>query len=89
MNYIYKMSGHCFLVIRLLTQTLHGDIDQTLGNSLHGPLNCEIGELGRPVITTEYRTSVYCIHMQHLFCNVLVHVIYSVSFRSISVYNNN
>jgi len=30
------------------------------------------------VITTEYRTRVHCIHMYHLFCNALVHVIYSV-----------
>jgi len=29
------------------------------------------------VIPTEYRTSVHCIHMWHLFCNALVHVIYS------------
>jgi len=27
--------------------------------------------------TTEYRTRVHCIHMLHLFCNALVHVIYS------------
>ena len=47
-------------------------------NSLHGLLNCEIGGLECHVITTEYRTRVHCIHMQHLFCNALVHVIYSV-----------
>ena len=32
--------------------------------------------LVRGVITTEYRTRVHCIHMYHLFCNALVHVIY-------------
>jgi len=31
----------------------------------------------RLVITTAYRTGVHCIHMYHLFCNALVHVIYS------------
>jgi len=29
-------------------------------------------------MTTEYRTRVHCIHIYHLFCNALVHVIYSV-----------
>jgi len=38
-------------------------IDQTLGNSLHGLLNCELGESDCHVITTEYRTRVHCIHM--------------------------
>ena len=48
-------------------------------NSLHSLLNCEIGGLDCLVITTEYRTSVHCIHkLLHLFCNTLVHVIYSV-----------
>jgi len=46
-------------------------------NSLHGLLNCEISGLDCRVITTEYRTRVHCIHMYHLFCNALVHVIYS------------
>ena len=46
-------------------------------NSLHRLLNCEIGEFDCRVITTEYRTHVHCIHMSHLFCNPLVHVIYS------------
>ena len=40
-------------------------------------LNCEIGGLDSHVITTEYRTRVHNIHMLHLFCNALVHVIYS------------
>ena len=34
---------------------LHGYIDQTLVNSLHGLLNCEIGGLDCHVITTEYK----------------------------------
>ena len=46
-------------------------------NSLHILLNCEIGGLDCHVITTEYRTRVHCIHMYHLLCNALVHVIYS------------
>jgi len=32
---------------------------------------------GCHVITTEYRTHALYIHMKHLFCNALVHVIYS------------
>ena len=54
---------------------LYGNIDQTLVNTLHGLLSCEIGGY---VITADYRTRVHCIHMYHLFCNALVHVIYSV-----------
>jgi len=46
-------------------------------NSLHGLLDCEIGGLPCHVITTEYRTRVHCIHMCHLLCNALVHVIHS------------
>ena len=38
---------------------------------------CEIGGLDCQFITTEYRTRVHCIHMYHLLCNALVHVIYS------------
>ena len=30
------------------------------------------------MLLQQYRTRVQCIHMQHLFCNALVHVIYSV-----------
>jgi len=47
-------------------------------NSLHRLLNCKIGGLDFCVITTEYKTRVNCIHVYHLFCNALVHVIYSV-----------
>jgi len=46
-------------------------------NSLHRLLNYEKGGLDCRVITTESRTHVHCIHMYHLFCNSLVHVIYS------------
>ena len=56
---------------------MYTNIDQTLVNSLHGLLNCEIGGFNLYVITTEYGTRVHCIHMYHLFCNALVHVIYS------------
>ena len=57
---------------------LYTNMDQTLMNSLHRLLNCEISGLDSHVITTEYRTCVHCILMQHLFSNALVHVIYSV-----------
>jgi len=53
------------------------NIDQTLRNSLHGLLSCEIAGFDCHVFTTEYRTLVHCIHISHLFCNALVHVIYS------------
>ena len=59
------------------TCLLYTNIEQTLVKSLHGLMNCEIGGLACHVTTTEYRTRVHCIHMLHLFCNVLVHVIYS------------
>ena len=42
---------------------LYTNIDQTLVNSLHGLLNCEIGGLDCHVITIEYRTRADCIHM--------------------------
>jgi len=57
---------------------LYANIDQTLMNSLHGLLNCEIGELDCHVMTTEYRTRVHYKHMHHLFCNALVHVFGSI-----------
>ena len=49
-------------------------------DTLHRLLNCEIGGLDCHVITiftTEYKTCIHRIHMYHLFCNALVHVIYS------------
>ena len=45
--------------------------------SFYGLLNCEIGGLDYHVTTTKYRTRLHCIHISHLFCNALVHVIYS------------
>jgi len=42
---------------------LYTNIDQTLVNSLHRLLNCEIGGLDCHVIMTEYRSRVHCIHM--------------------------
>jgi len=32
-------------------------------NSLHGPLNCEIGGLNCHISITQYRTRVHCIHI--------------------------
>ena len=61
-NVHYKQSE--IIDCQLLYNT---NIDQTIMNSLHRLLNCEIGELDCCVITTEYRTRVH----------VLVHVIYS------------
>jgi len=58
-------------------KVLYTYIGHTLVNALHGLLNCETGGLDCRVITTEYRTRVHCIHMNHLFFNPLVHVIYS------------
>ena len=46
-----------------LYKVLYTNIDQTLMNSLHRLLNCEIGGLDCHVITTEYRTSVHYIHI--------------------------
>jgi len=40
-------------------QEMHGNIDQTLVNSLHGLLNCEIGGLDCRIIITEYKTHVH------------------------------
>ena len=48
-------------LVRLVV--LYTIIDQTLVNSLHGLLNCEIGGVDSDVITIEYRTRVHCIHM--------------------------
>jgi len=47
----------------LVTKLLYGNIDQTIVNSLHGLLNCEIGALDCHAITTDYRTRIHCIHM--------------------------
>jgi len=42
---------------------LHGNIDQTLLNSLHGLLICKIGGLDCRIITTEYITRFHFIHV--------------------------
>ena len=63
--------------ISKLTLLLYTNIDQKLVNSLHGLLHSEIGVLHCHVITTKYIPRVHCIHMYHLFCNALVHVINS------------
>ena len=47
----------------LKTSIQYTNIDQTLVNSLHRLLNCEIGGLDCYVITTENRTHVHCIHI--------------------------
>ena len=47
----------------LVCEVVCPNIGQTLVNSLHGLLNCEIGGLECHVITTEYRTRAHCIHM--------------------------
>ena len=70
----------------LLTGVLYTNIDQTLVNSLHRLLNCELGGLDCHVIITEYRTRGYCIHMLHLFCNALVQVFFG-SILSLFSYN--
>ena len=70
---IFKSKLFCYF--DYLT-VLRGNIDQTLVNALHAPLNFEIGGLDC-CIATEYISHIHCIHMLHLFCNALVHVIYS------------
>ena len=56
---------------------VYTNVDQTLVNSVHRLLSSEIGGFDCHVITTEYRACVHCIYVYHLFCNALVHVIYS------------
>jgi len=41
---------------------MYTNIDQTLVNSLHGLLNCEIGGLNLYVITTEYIEHVSIVY---------------------------
>jgi len=64
------------IFIQLNKAVLYTNIDQTLVNSLHRLLSCEIGGLDCHAITREFRTRVHCIHMYHLFCNALVYVTY-------------
>ena len=66
---------------------LHGNIDQTLMNSLHHLLNCEIDELDCRVITTVYISCPLYTHVTSILqcigpCNLFR------SFRSIFVYNS-
>jgi len=48
---------------------LYTKIDQTLVNSLHGLLNCQIGGLDCRVITAEYRTRVHCLNIDQTLLN--------------------
>ena len=52
-----------FLIDIFSCMLLYTNNDQTLVNSLHRLLNCEIGGLDCHDITTEYRTRVHCIQM--------------------------
>jgi len=56
---------------------LHGNIDQTLVNYLHGLLSYELGRLYYRVIIIKYITCVRCVYMLNIDCNALVHVIHS------------
>jgi len=73
--YDYIRDSH---IANSFISVLYTNIHQKLVNKLRRLLNCEIGGLDCRVITTEYRTRVHFIHMYHLFCNAMVHVIYSV-----------
>ena len=69
---------------------LYTNIGQTLVNSLHGQLNCEIGGLDCRVITTEYITRVHstvythvipilqCVHLCNLFGSVWSMFLYKI-----------
>ena len=49
--------GYTYIYVHNLNVTLlHGNIDQTLVNTVHGLLNCKISGLDSHVITAEYRT---------------------------------
>ena len=56
-------------------QVLHGNIDQTLVNSLHGLLYFEIGGSDRRVITTEYISRIF-----EYICNTYFVMHWSMSF---------
>ena len=76
------LHGHKQLIITLLKTIVNADVTllfciRTLTRNIEfitRLLTCEIVGLECRVITTECRTRVHCIHM---FCNALVHVIYS------------
>jgi len=55
---------------------LYTNIDQTLGNSLHELLNCEIGGLDCHVITTEY---IYLVSIVYT-CNTYFVMHWSMPF---------
>jgi len=55
-------------------QLLHGNIDQTLVNSLHGLLNFETGELDCRVITTEYLSRFNKSTCNTYLCYSLFHI---------------
>jgi len=57
------MSFVLYTINVVVLLVLYTHIDQTLVNSLHRLLNCEIGGLDCHVITTEYITRVRCIHV--------------------------
>ena len=94
MNKCYSFKLHLSVMYTLHVYNslvLYTNIDQKRVNSLHRVLNCEIGGLDCRGITTEYRTRAHCIHIYHLFCNTLVHVIYSVvsgQYSYIILYTN-
>ena len=58
-HYLYLAFKTLEKVIDINVCILHGNIDQTLVNSLHCRLNFEIGILDCHVITTEYKTHVH------------------------------
>ena len=67
----FRLSAHRLAIVLVYlkgqkwvrVQVVYRNIGQTLVNSLHVLLNCEIGGLDCHVSTTEYRTRVHCIHM--------------------------
>ena len=60
---IYQYPRLLYGTIYQYPRLLYGTIYQTLLNSLHGLLICEISGLDCCVITIEYRTRVHYIHM--------------------------
>ena len=61
--------------VNLTRDALHGNIDQTRVNSLHGMLNCGIGGFDCPVTTAEYK------HVSIIYrCNTYCVIHWSVQF---------
>ena len=75
----FKLYDCLNILIQYKMHVLYRNIDQTLVNSLQGLLNFEIGGLDCRFFFSpkDCKTRVQCKHMEHLFCNALVHVIYS------------